>query len=210
MKARESQEKSYHPAYTFGMKLAWRLAHHQRHLEMDIGFLFCGSSLALRNKMFHALDLLASGYPQCFARLRRDTRGVLIMPLGTAVGEFFPPLKICCLDEKYVSKKSTLADEIAATLVHEATHAHLYVVGIGYPGPMHLRMEKLCHHRELWFGKRIGSQGVCDRAEDYLQQPDSFWSPEARKARWLNTLKEYEITGWVERFIKYLIGRRFA
>lgn len=210
MRTQRDQEERYHPAYIFAMKVAWWLAHNERHLDVEIGFLFCGSSQALRDKISRALDLLAAGYPRCLARLRRASRGVLVMPLGTAVGEFFSPLKLCCLDEKYVSKDSTLADEIAATLVHEATHAHLYAIGIGYPGPMHLRIEKLCHRRELWFGKRLGSQGVCERAENYLQQPDSFWSPEARKARWLNTLKEYEITGWVERFFKYLIERRFA
>jgi hypothetical protein len=38
-------------------------------------------------------------------------------------------------------------------------------------------LEKLCHRRELWFGKRIGSKVVCEHANDYLQQPDSFWGP---------------------------------
>lgn len=210
MRVRTHQEKSYSRAYTFGMKATWWLAHHQRHLEVDIGFLFCGSSGALRDKIFRALDLLASAYPQCFARLRRDTLGILIMPLGAAIGKFFPPLKLCCLDEKYVSKDSTLADLIAATLVHEATHAHLYGIGIGYPDPIRLRIERLGHRRELWFGKRIGSQDVCKRAENYLQQPDFFWDREARKARWLHTLKEYQITGWVEKLFKYLIEKRGA
>jgi hypothetical protein len=132
------------------------------------------------------------------------------MPLGTAVGEFFPPLKLCCLDEKHVSSDSTLTEEIAATLIHETAHAHLYTLGIDYTSSLHLRIEKLCHRRELWFGKRIGSEVVCERAKEYLQQPDSFGATEAQKTRWLNTLKEYEITGWLERFFKYLIERRFA
>ena len=96
------------------------------------------------------------------------------MPLGTAVGEFFPPLKLCCLDEKHVSKESTLVEEIASTLVHETAHAYLSALGIGYPSSQHVRIEKLCHRQELWFGKRIGSEAVCERAKDYLQQPDSF------------------------------------
>lgn len=138
-------------------------------------------------------------------------RGILIMPLGTAVGEFFPPLKLCCLDEKHVSKKSTQPEEIAATLVHETAHAHLYALGIGYPSSLHLHIEKLCHRRELWFGKRTGSEAVCERAKEYLAQPDSFWAPKPQKARWLNALKEYaKISGWLERFFKYLIERRFA
>jgi hypothetical protein len=156
------------------------------------------------------LDLLASASHQYLKRLRRHIRGILIMPLGTAVGEFFPPLKLCCLDEKHVSSDSTMAEDIAATLVHETAHAYLHTRGIGYPAALHLRIEKLCHRRELWFGKRIGSEVVCERAKEYLQQPDSFWAPEAQKTRWLNTLKEYEITGWLERFFKYLIERRFA
>jgi hypothetical protein len=192
------------------MRVAWRFAPNQKHLEVPIGFLFCESRASIQEKLFNALDLLASASPQCLKRLRRHIRGILIMPLGTAVGEFFPPLKLCCLDEKHVSKDSTLAEEIAATLIHEATHARLHTIGIGYPASLHLRIEKLCHRREMWFGKKIGSEAVCERAKKYLQQPDSFWAPEAQKTRWLNTLKEYEISGWLERLFKYLIERRFA
>jgi len=90
------------------------------------------------------------------------------------------------------------------------TGSRLHALGIGYPASLHLRIERLCHRRELWFGKRIGSEAVCERAKEYLQQPDSFWAPEAQKTRWLNTLKEYEITGLLERLFKYLIEKRFG
>ena len=163
------------------MRVAWRLAPKQRHLEVPVGFLFCESREAIQDKLSHALDLLASASSQCFKRLRRHIQGILIMLLGTAVGEFFPLLKLCCLDEKHVSKDSTLAEEIAATLVHETAHAHLYVLGIGYPASLHVRIEKLCHRRELWFGMRISSEAVCGRAKDYLQQPDSFSAPNSRR-----------------------------
>jgi hypothetical protein len=192
------------------MSLGWRLAPRHKHLEVPIGFLFCESRAPVQEKLCDALDLLASASHQYLKRLRQHIRGILIMPLGTAVGEFFPPLKLCCLDERHVSSESTLAEEIAATLIHETAHAHLYTLGIGYPSSLHLRIEKLCHRRELWFGKRIGSEVVCERAKEYLQQPDSFWAPEAQKTRWLNALKQYEISGWLERFFKYLIERRFA
>lgn len=188
------------------MSVAWRLAPKQEHLEVPVGFLFCESRDAIQEKLSQALDLLASAPPQCLKRLRLHVR----MPLGTAVGEFFPPLKLCCLDEKHVSKESTLAEEIASTLVHETAHAHLYALGIGYPISQHVRIEKLCHRRELWFGKRIGSEAVCERAKDYLQQPDSFWAPECQKTRWLDALKQYEISGCVGRLFKHLIERRFA
>lgn len=192
------------------MRVAWRLAPKQVHLEVPIGYLFCESRAAIEEKFFNALDLLASASPQSLKRLRRHVRGILIMPLGTAVGEFYPPLKLCCLDEKHVTKESTQVEEIASTLVHETAHAHLYAIGIGYPTSLHVRIEKLCHRRELWFGKRIGSDAVCERAKDYLQQPDSFWAPEFQKTRWLDALKQYEISGWIERLFKYLIERRFA
>lgn len=186
------------------MRAVWRLARRNRYRGVEIGLFHCGSNGEFIEKMFcNALDLLAAAYPQCLGWLQRDTRGILVMPLGTALGEFFPPLKLCCLDEKH-------AEEIAATLVHEGAHAHLYAVGIGYPAALRFRIEKLCHRRELWFGKRIGSEAVCGRAKYYLQQPDSFWAPESQKARWLNTLKEYEISGWLEKVFKYLIERRFA
>jgi hypothetical protein len=98
------------------MRVAWRLAPHHKHLEVPIGFLFCESRPPIQEKLCDALDLLASASHQYLKRLRRHIRGILIMPLGTAVGEFFPPLKLCCLDEKHVSSDSTMAEDIAATL----------------------------------------------------------------------------------------------
>ena len=118
--------------------------------------------------------------------------------------------EVIARNEKHVSKNSTLVEEIASTLVHETAHAHLYALGIGYPAALQVRIEKLCHRRELWFGNRIGSEAVCERAKDYLRQPDSFWAAEFQKTRWLDALKQYEISGWLERFFKYLIERRFA
>jgi len=213
LKLHASEERGghCHPLYTMMMRAVWRLARRNRYRGMEIGLFLCSSNGDFIEKKFcSALDLLAMSRSRCLARLQRNTRGILVMPLGTAIGEFFPPLKFCCLDEKHVSKDSTLAEEIAATLVHEAAHAHLYTIGIGYPASLHLRIERLCHRRELWFGKRIGSEAVCERAQEYLQQPDSFWAPEAQKTRWLNTLKKYEITGWLKKLFKYLIERRFA
>ena len=116
MSQHKSQESSGHPIYNVAMRVAWRLAPRQEYLEVPVGFLFCESRAAIQEKLSHALDLLASASPQCLKWLRLNVSGILIMPLGTAVGEFFPPLKLCCLDEKHVSKESTLVEEIASTI----------------------------------------------------------------------------------------------
>ncbi len=209
-KSREKQSDHSHPLYTIMMRVVWRLARRSKYRGVDIGLFFCDvNGQLIAKKVCNALDLLVAASPNLLGRLQRDTRGILVMPLGDALGEFFPPLKLCCFDEKHVSNDSMLPQEIAALIVHEGTHAHLYAMGIGYPASLRVRIEKLCHRRELWFAKRIGSEALGVRAREYIGQPDSFWSAESQKLRWLNTLNEYEISGWAGRFMKYLIAKRF-
>ena len=163
------------------MGVAWRLAPRQEYLEVPVGFLFCESRAAIQEKLSHALDLLASASPQCLKRLRLHVRGILIMPLGTAVGEFFPPLKLCCLDEKHVSKESTLVEEIASTLVHETAHAHLYALGIGYPSSRHVRIEKPVIVGRCGLGRGLAVRLCANARKTISNNRMRFGLPNSRK-----------------------------
>lgn len=59
------------------------------------------------------------------------------------------------LDERYVLQETTAVDKIAATIVHEATHARLERRGIQYVEKQRRQIEAVCIRRELDFVARL-------------------------------------------------------
>lgn len=72
--------------------------------------------------------------------------------------EYYGALKACVLDERYVAGASL--ESLAATIVHEATHARLARCGFGYEEGMRSRIEAVCHRRELSFAARLPDSAV--------------------------------------------------
>lgn len=100
---------------------------------------------------------------------------MFVVPNGGA--EFKESLKACMLDERYVAD-STL-EQIASTIVHEATHARLAKCGIRYEKRLRSRIEAICLRRELTFAAKLpnGEElpreitsilGWCDASADWF------------------------------------------
>jgi hypothetical protein len=60
-------------------------------------------------------------------------------------------LRACILDERFVLLETTTLEEIACSIVHEATHAKLERWGISYDENERFRIEAVCLRRELSF-----------------------------------------------------------
>jgi hypothetical protein len=60
-------------------------------------------------------------------------------------------LGACVLDERFVLLETTTLEELASTIVHEATHARLERWGISYDEKERSRIEAVCLRRELHF-----------------------------------------------------------
>ncbi|MDB5552734.1 MAG: hypothetical protein JWL86_2718 [Rhizobium sp.] len=78
--------------------------------------------------------------------------------------------------------------KIAATLIHEATHAELFDRGIGY-GDLALRkrVEDFCSREELVFGRKIAvNDWLLEDAEFRSQLPAEAFSNEASYQRELD------------------------
>jgi ankyrin repeat protein len=105
-----------------------------------------------------ALKLIARSAPREFARVARYLTAVVVVPAMRPSGSFFGG--VCLLDEDLLSWSRDPIEEIALTLVHEATHARLSELGFGRAkGVLRVRIERVCLRAEIDFARRIpGSQ----------------------------------------------------
>lgn len=97
-----------------------------------------------------ALWLIDSAVPYRFQRMRKDIRGILCFGTGrdSALGAYVPLFRVCIVDPRYVLDKRVTTDDIARTILHEATHARLHQSGIRRANLGGHRIEAVCVRAE--------------------------------------------------------------
>jgi hypothetical protein len=162
-------------------------------------------------KIKKSLDLIEEFDPPRFARLQRHVKRIWVIGLPVNQAEWQQDLKACVLDRDYVKNASVETQKLAATMVHEATHARIASVGIAYTEALRARIEGLCVKSELWFAKRLPNGGsLIKDAEARLSIPTDFWSNTAFEDRDLEALRELGKTNWVIRSIVKPIAKLVA
>lgn len=120
-----------------------------------------------------------------YSRVTRDLAKVWIRVLLEAWAEYDDALKACVLDERYVASASL--ESLAATIVHEATHARLARCGFGYKEDMRSRIESVCHRRELDFAARLPDsadlQHEIERALERCRAQPEFYANDRFRER---------------------------
>jgi hypothetical protein len=108
------------------------------------------------SRLQEALALIQQELPVRGASLRRHLSKILVAAGG---GPFYSiPLRACVVDAPLLMTASTA--EIAATVLHEATHARILWWGIGYGKDARRRVETLCVNVELELLARLPN---CER-----------------------------------------------
>jgi len=102
-----------------------------------------------------ALRLIKQHAPLHYSRVIHDLQRVLIDVVPGAIGSYQPSLNACVLDERFVLSETTALEDIASTIVHEATHARLQHRGIGYDEAIRARVEAICMRREMNFLSKL-------------------------------------------------------
>jgi len=125
-----------------------------------------------------ALDLIAAYAPRRYRRLRMDLAGFVVKRFACR-GAFFPERRECLVELTFtVNPRHTLA-EIAASIVHEATHARV-ARRCGRPLPLdqRAREERLCRLAELELGLALPAGAVVvQRAQASLALSDQEVAP---------------------------------
>jgi hypothetical protein len=123
-----------------------------------------------------ALDLVAQYAPARYRRLRRDLSGVVVQRFACR-GAFFPDTRECLVELTFTVNPRHGLPEIAASIVHEATHARVAAMCRGPQSERH-REERLCRRAELELGLAMpGGEVVVRRARESLTLADRDVAP---------------------------------
>lgn len=101
-----------------------------------------------------ALDLIATYAPRCHRRLRQDLAGFVVERFACR-GAFFPTSRECLVELTFTVNPQVSLPEIAASIVHEATHARVARRCGSLPPEQRPREERLCRRAELDFGRAL-------------------------------------------------------
>ena len=124
-----------------------------------------------------ALDLLARYAPRRYRRLRRDIAGFLVQRFACR-GAFFPDSRECLVELTFTVNPAHGLPEIAASIVHEATHARVARMCRTRAPDQPAREERLCRRAELELGLAVPDGGVVvRRARDSLALGDREVAP---------------------------------
>jgi len=128
-------------------------------------------------RLTEALELIRTYTPRRFRRLQRDFKGIVVRRFPCR-GAFFPEEQECLVELTFtVNPRHTLA-EIAASIVHEATHARIAQMCGPLPPDKRAQEERLCRKAELEFGLALpNGSAVVERARFALGMGDEEVAP---------------------------------
>ena len=124
-----------------------------------------------------ALDLIATSAPRRYRRLRHDLAGFVVERFACR-GAFFPQSRECLVELTFAVNPRHGLPEVAASIVHEATHARVARMCRTRSPGQHAREERLCRRAELEFGLALPEGAiVVQRARDSLALADQEVAP---------------------------------
>ena len=128
-------------------------------------------------RLAQALDLIASAVPRSYRRMRQDLAGFVVERFPCR-GAFFPRERECLVELTFTVNPAHGLAEIAASIVHEATHARVAHRCGPLPEAVRPREERLCRRAELEFGLAIpAGEVVVARARRSLALADEEVAP---------------------------------
>jgi hypothetical protein len=119
------------------------------------------------------------------------------------------------LDRRFVLAETSTPELIAATIVHEATHARLHHRGIAYKEEWRQRIERACVRRELAFAAKL-PHGDLVRAQAEaalaLCTTQGFWTNTAFDARHdtdhIEVFRDLGAPSWLVRALQAVLALR--
>jgi hypothetical protein len=134
---------------------------------------------ALRARVADALRLIALYAPADLARLRKLMRGIIVTRLYGAHAHWRQSVRVCVLSTEYLLRAETLAEGVAATIVHELMHARLDAVGFDYREERQARIERICFRASERFLAKLPASSqraaALQEIEEYLAVDTGAW-----------------------------------
>jgi hypothetical protein len=129
-------------------------------------------------RLDRALGLIDQYTPHYGRHLRRDFSGILVQRYPCR-GAYFPDSRRCLVELTFTVNPTITEPQIAATILHEAMHARLHVLGLPLEMSDRARQERFCRRAEIEFGRLVpGGDPVVERALGTLGLGDDDVAPE--------------------------------
>lgn len=197
---------------TWSTRLGFALSSARRYQGVDVRIFLPGPEREISFEKVHFTLALISQYsPPRFRQLGRDLRGIWITETAGNLAEYHHPEGLCLLDRAYVSQPDITASHVAATIIHEATHARLRRAGFGYEPELRRRIENVCFRAEVRFAAYLpDGQEIVDEARAQLERDPIVWTAAAADERATSKLRELGVPEWMIRFILFIFRRQQA
>lgn len=177
---------------------------------VHIGVLrICADARQTTPKIRDALDLINRVAPFRLRRLRREVQRIWVFPVAPNLAEWHHTSRMCVLDSEFAQSSTTTISQLAATLVHEATHGRLNRLGFKYHEDRRLDIERVCLAEEIRFAKQLpDGQEIIRDAESQMARPASDWTTASLNEARLDSLRQLNCPGWLVRLAERSLRRR--
>jgi|SRR3989344_152174 len=184
-------------------RICFALSTSRCYQELDVRILLPGTERDfLFDKTHAALDLIRQHGPMRLQRMKRDLRGIWITYTAGNLAEYDSAGKLCLLDPAYLLRSDVTSGDVAATLVHEATHARLRAAGFGYETKSRARIENVCFRAEIAFARHLpNGQEIVERACRNLTLDPVVWTAASAEERATTKLRELGVPQWLIRLV---------
>jgi hypothetical protein len=166
------------------------------------------------DKLDAAIDLVRLHDPRRFLRLASDIPRILVYGHETAyAGTLLSSLGWCVFTVRYAGDERCSPEDLAPSLVHEATHARLRHFHLPDTYACRRRQETVCAKQELAFAPRIPSaRNLVLRAQQrlalYASRTDAEWADVFRNDDDTERLmSENGVPRWLAHILSRLGGR---
>lgn len=151
-----------------------------------------------------------------YSRVIRNLNRIWVNLIPSSLAHYDRSLNACVLDERFVRNDATTTENIASTIIHEATHARLEKWGITYDEARRPRIEAICNRRELNFATRLPDgkllrEEIVGRLEWSAGDHDLYSDKSFRQRRQegeIETLRYLNVPNWLVRWGVWLARRR--
>ena len=165
----------------------------------------------LRAKVASALLLIKNHAPKYYARVQRFTPNVLILGGHFYNATYISDLKLCDIAVDFALSESTGAEQMAMTLVHEATHGYLRSRGVAYEEDRRPRVERICVRAEISLASRLpGTDALVAEARRCLDYGPEYWTNRSFLQREVEGLTKAGIPRFVIRRVERIQSRRWG
>ena len=128
-------------------------------------------------RLDRSLSLIERYVPHHFRHLSRDFAYIVVQRFACR-GAYFHEQRACLVELTFTVNADFSDAEVAATILHEAMHARLHMLGFPLEMEDRARQERFCRRAEIEFGNLVpGGERVVERAQWTSELSDEEVAP---------------------------------